>query len=50
MLKIRSYQEEETSKTDDVVNKLGIFEMRKYASFTEIEHDIYGYYSTTTVV
>ena len=32
----KSYQEEETSKTDDVVNKPGTFEIRKYASFTTI--------------
>ena len=32
----KSYQKEETSKTDNVVNKPGTFEMRKYACFTTI--------------
>ena len=36
MLKILLYQEEETSKNDDVVNKPGTSEMRKYASFAEM--------------
>ena len=34
--KILSYQEKETSKTDGIVNKPGAFEMRKYASFAEM--------------